>query len=205
MKKTILVSCLLFTSFTQAAGSRRLSILAQRTTAQIQSNLNNLTSEQDEALLKRYEEIMSILEGDIPSDDSGSDEKYFFCSGGYIYDTQGAQLDYISGGQEACLAAIKGKFYCDGGYLNNVEGEDLDYISGGQESCLKAVKGSFYCDGGYVNNSEGKDLDYISGGQESCLAAIKGKFYCDSGYLNNEEGEDLRYISGGQDACIASL
>ncbi len=200
----MLISCLLFMSASQAAGSRRLSILAQRASAQIQNNLNNLTTEQDEALLKRYEEILSIIEGDIPSDSDSSD-KYFFCSAGYIFDANGKELDYISGGQSACLAAIQGQFYCDGGYIHNTEGSELDYISGGQESCIKAVKGIFYCDGGYINNAQGDDLDYISGGQESCLAAIKGRFYCDSGYLNNERGEDLRYISGGQDACLATL
>lgn len=205
MKKMAFIFCLMVTQLIYAAGSRRLSILAQRASAQVQNNLNEFSTDQEEALLKRYEEILDIIAGKIPDDSTDSGDQLFYCDGGYINDMQGNDLDYISGGQQSCMEAIRGIFYCDGGYINNQEGDDLDYISGGQDSCLAAVRGIFYCDNGYVNDQSGKDLDYISGGQEGCLAAVKGEFYCDNGYRKNKRGETLDYISGGQEACIKTL
>jgi hypothetical protein len=205
VKNKLILACLVISQVTSAAGSRRLSILAQRASAQIQSNLSGLTAAQDEALLKRYEEIFSILEGNIPRDPNSGSGAIFYCDGGYINDFNGNDLDYISGGDEGCRAAIRGQFYCDGGYVNNSTGADLDYISGGQSACIEAIRGSFYCDRGYIHNNKGEELDYISGGQSACIAAIRGSFYCDGGYINNERGEDLDYISGGQEACLRSL
>ncbi len=172
MKKTIFVICLLLGQLSYAAGSRRLSILAQRASAQVQNHLNEFSTDQEEALMKRYEEILEIIAGEIPDDNGSGSSQLFYCDGGYINDMQGNDLDYISGGQEGCMEAIRGSFYCDNGYVNDQYGKDLDYISGGQKGCLAAVKGDFYCDAGYRKNKLGQTLDYISGGQEACIKTL---------------------------------
>lgn len=172
MKITTILFGILIAHATFGAGNRRLSILAQRAAAQVQTNLNSFSTDQDEALLKRYEEILEIVAGNIPDDSRSGAGQLFYCDGGYINDMNGNDLDYISGGQEGCMAAIRGVFYCDAGYVNDQEGNNLDYISGGQDACLLAVKGEFYCDNGYRKNKKGETLDYISGGQEACIRTL---------------------------------
>ena len=171
MKKMTLLLCILSCQLNWSAGNRRLSILAQRASAQVQNGLDQFSTRQQEALLKRYEEILEIVKGNIPDDSDGSGG-LFYCDGGYINDLSGNDLDYISGGQQACQEAIKGIFYCDGGYINDQFGKDLDYISGGQKECLRAIKGRFYCDSGWLKNEKGESLDYISGGQEACIESL---------------------------------
>ncbi len=171
MKNICILICLLVSQLTMAAGDRRLSILAQRASAQVQTNLDQFSVEQSEALMKRYVEILDIIAGNIPAD-GDSEENLFYCDGGYINNLEGEDLDYISGGEQGCMSAIKGVFYCDSGYINDRKGTDLDYISGGQQSCLAAIKGKFYCDSGYRKNEKGESLDYISGGQEACIRSL---------------------------------